>query len=168
MKAKYQRQVATFTHTLAVGVNQAEVTAFPELVAGDAIIPKQIMIGLDAASAAPSVTGAGLTIFSIAITTKEQTSPADLLSLDELAYLRQYTTGETGVGPFRPGYEWANFDPRTRDFSAQGLPAEPSRQFWVFGHTVNISNAATTILRFRVMYDVVTLSLAEQVAFLAN
>lgn len=161
MKIKFPDQYLTQAVTLGAGVGQVEVD-LPELSAGDAVRLNRVFVSPDAASAAPTITAAGLALFNAAIAGKEQASPADLYSLERLLWVRALSWGATSAGPIGLSNEWTY----GRDQGVPRFPPIPARELFVFYHLVNITNAATTILRFRMEYDIVTLTGAEQLAYL--
>jgi len=164
MKLKFENEIVEFTHTMAVGVNQAEVS-LPEMVAGDAFLPKFVHASLDAGSAAPSVTGPGLTLFALMLVGKEQASPTNLLSLEWGFWHDQLSQGATSAQPLTFRRQFGT-DPGLRDVARQGFPQRPITSAFIFGHTINMSNAPTTIVRLRLIGDVMSLTLQEQIKYL--
>lgn len=161
MKIKFSDQRMTQAVTLSAGVGQAEID-LPELSAGDAVLVRSVFHMLDVTSDAPSFTGAGLGIFAIALCGKEQVSPDDLLSLERLMWLRARTSGLTGGTSINVNSEFA-FLPQP---PIPRFPVVPTRELFAFHHCVNVTNAATTVIRLTMIYDVVTLTGAEQLAYL--
>lgn len=164
MRIKFSDQVLVQAFTFADGVNQDEID-LPELAAGDAFVLRDALACFDAASAAPSITDAGLALFAAAITGKEQVSPSDLLDLEKLLWHSALSVGSLGAAPLYSSNNWSG---RTADQAeARSRFAQvPTREAFLFGHTVNVTNAATTIMRFRIRYDIVSLTGAEQLAYL--
>ena len=96
MRIKYTDQYGNFTFTLAVGLNQAKL-GFPELDPRDAVLIRGVRVALDAASAAPSVTGPGLTIMAFALSAREQATPANMLALEDIIFMRGLYRGSTAA-----------------------------------------------------------------------
>jgi len=111
------------------------------------------MIG--SASAVPSITGAGLSILMLALYGKSQAAPTDLVELEKLLFLAGFSLGSTAAGS-------ANFV--IRDDLFENAPLVNS--LFVRSQTSNITNAATTTVACKFVYDRYTLTQSERIALL--
>lgn len=162
MKIKFSDQRLVQAFTLSEGVGQEEFD-LPELAAGDAILLRDILVALDAASAGPLGAGSGLTLFAMAAAGKEQVSPSDLLDLERLLWAKMTSYGATAGSGI-----WVNnqFSQQEHESTGPRFPQVPTRGLFMFHHTINITDASTTIVKAYLMYDVVTLTGPEQLAYL--
>lgn len=163
MKLKFANQYLSTTFTFAVGVNQTELTDFPDVQAQDAILIREIGMVLDAASAAPSTTGAGLTNLQVAIVGKSQSSPTNLTELESIIFLSAFSIGATSAGPI---YVSNSLSGNTSVFQPVDFLIPAASGVYCFGQTANVTNAATTVIRLGLKYDVVTLTVGELAALL--
>lgn len=146
-------------HTLAAGVNQADVT-LPSLGDRVAFRLKGVNYAYAAASGVPSVTAAGIAIFAFGCVGKEQASPSKVLSFERLLYLWETCYSAAGgggtitLGGGGPG---------------AAVTAEGTIRTFLFkellsvGQTLNITNAATTIICMNLLLDAYQLTTSEYV-----
>jgi len=141
----------------------AELSAFPDLNPMDAVMLRKAKTFFDSTSAVPSITGAGMATFGFVFSRTEQTAPTNLLETQNIL------GGIIHVG----GYIAANYllyserDAITEiDFAGrEAFENEPCPGgVWVVSQTNNITNAATTVMGVRFLYDIVTLTVAEMAA----
>lgn len=152
MKVTQKNVVRSFTHTMAVGVNQAEIDLNLGLSQG--ILLKSIDVTLDPSSAVPSVTGAGLSLFLMAIARRAQASPTSVKDVSDLIV----TAGALSAGSTAAGALAVGIYVKESDVPTMSLPL---RKLIFFGQTSNITNAATTVLRVTITYDIVSLTTSD-------
>lgn len=141
----------TVTHqlTLVAGANSESLDMYT-LGSKEGYLIERAYVALAAGSAAPSVTGAGLYRFEIGIVTGDRVTATHGLVSEDLVAI----AGETGGALAAKDIV---FGPAMLDLGR----VIPAGNVFVTGNTVNITNAATTIVQIRLDYSVVSLTLSE-------